>query len=47
MYTKEYDETVESWEILDPDGLFICYVRSPMHADALLTHLNRGQYAGS
>lgn len=42
MYTKRLDPTDGRWEILDPEGDFICYIDSAMIADALLSHLNRG-----
>lgn len=41
MYTAQYDEYMESWEILDPDGDHICYLLSGIGKDALLSHLNR------
>ena len=44
MYTKEYDAASGhngQWEILDPDGDWICYVDTEGQADALLSHLNR------
>jgi hypothetical protein len=44
MYTKEYDPAAGRdgmWEILDPDGDWICHIPNEMQAEALLSHLNR------
>ena len=44
MYTTEYDAAKGHkgmWEILDPDGDWICDVPTEGQAEALLTHLNR------
>lgn len=42
-YTAEQDvEGKNVWYILDPEGIFICYVYSQDEMEALLSHLNRG-----
>ena len=45
MYTKEWDSCYSrngGWEILDPDGKYVCYIEGEANADYLLSHLNRG-----
>lgn len=42
VYKKGYNSDMKRWDILDPDGDWICSIDSSMYADALLTHLNRG-----
>jgi len=45
MYTKAFDSSYGKnggWEILDPDGDWVCYIEGEANADFLLSHLNRG-----
>jgi hypothetical protein len=42
MYTKEYDQLYDMWEILDPEKIVIAAVKFESQANALLSHLNRG-----
>jgi hypothetical protein len=43
MYTAQLstDDPDGNWDILDPDGDYICMVLGKAAADALLSHLNR------
>lgn len=45
MYTTQkvntIDQSLDYWEILDPDGDWICTVIGEDNANALLSHLNR------
>ncbi len=43
MYYTEQTGALQEWGIFDVGGTLLAYVKTPMEADILLSHLNRGE----
>ena len=43
MYTADYSEMYDEWDVYDPDGnlIIMCVKMSRVHMDTFLEHLNK------